>query len=155
MELLQEMINLNEDTTMVNKLVETLNTLEERYIACIDATTQYVTEGELPPAKQQADSRLSASKRGLGLANKLKSGIHKARTMGNMNRARGDVNRVDTLMADMEDLSGKFEAARRGLGLVNKLAAGESKSKHAKRVMGNLNRIRAQLRRVEKQLAIV
>ena len=155
MELLQEMMDLNEDTTMVNNLVETLQQLEERYVTCIEATTHFITEGELPPAKQAADGRLSAAKRGLGLANKLKSGMHKSRIMGNMNKARSEVNKVDQVMADMEDLSGKFQAARRGLGLVNKLAAGESKTKHAKRIMGNLNRIRAQLRRVEKQLAIV
>lgn len=61
---------------------------------------------------------------------------------------------VDQTMKDMEDVSKRFEAARRGLGLVNKLQAGPSKKKHGARVLGNLNRIRGLLRRLEKQLAV-
>jgi len=57
-------------------------------------------------------------------------------------------------MTDVLDrISKQFDAAKKGLGLANKLPKGESRKKHASRIMGNLNTIRAALRRVEKQIA--
>lgn len=47
-----------------------------------------------------------------------------------------------------------FEAARKALGLINKLSAGPTKKAHASRVLGALNKIRAHLRRIEKQISI-
>lgn len=56
---------------------------------------------------------------------------------------------------DMEqqlaELTKRMEAARRGLGLVNKFPAGPQRTEHRKRIMGNLNTIRAMLGRVLKQ----
>ena len=57
------------------------------------------------------------------------------------------------LDTDMAELQQQFAAARKGLGLVNKLSYGPSKLKHTKRVMSNLNKIRAKLRRLEKEMA--
>ena len=54
----------------------------------------------------------------------------------------------------LDEISKRFDAAKRGLGLVNKLSPGASKKKHASRILGNLNRIRGLLRRVENQLAL-
>lgn len=55
---------------------------------------------------------------------------------------------------DMEqqlaELTKRMEAARRGLGLVNKFPAGPARTEHRKRIMGNLNTIRAMLGRVLK-----
>lgn len=51
-----------------------------------------------------------------------------------------------------DEIQKRFEAARKGMSAVNRLAPGEFKSRHAKRVMGNLNRIRAMVKRLEKQL---
>ena len=55
---------------------------------------------------------------------------------------------------DMEqqlaELTKRMEAARRGLGLVNKFPAGPQRTEHRKRIMGNLNTIRAMLGRVLK-----
>lgn len=47
----------------------------------------------------------------------------------------------------------QMEAAKRGLGIVNKLKPGPDRAKHASRVMGNMNRIRAHIKRIEKALA--
>lgn len=49
-------------------------------------------------------------------------------------------------------LSKRFEAAKRGLGIVNRLPAGPVKTEHARRVMSNLNSIRAMLTRVTRNL---
>lgn len=55
---------------------------------------------------------------------------------------------------DMEqqlaELTKRMEAARRGLGLVNKFPAGPQRTEHRRRIMGNLNTIRAMLGRVLK-----
>lgn len=51
----------------------------------------------------------------------------------------------------IQDLEKQLSAAKRGLGLSNKLS-GDAKTKHAKRVMGNLNKIRAQIARLKKQM---
>lgn len=66
----------------------------------------------------------------------------------NLSAVEGD------MMAQMDELSKRFEAAKRGLGLVNKLSPGPTKSKHMSRIMGNLNRIRGMLRQVEKQIVL-
>lgn len=48
----------------------------------------------------------------------------------------------------------QFTAARRALGLVNKLGAGPTKARHASRVLVVLNKIRATIRRIEKQITV-
>lgn len=48
----------------------------------------------------------------------------------------------------------QFSAARRALGLVNKLAPGPTKQRHASRVLAVLNKIRASIRRIEKQITV-
>lgn len=52
------------------------------------------------------------------------------------------------LEGQLAELSKRMEAARRALGLTNKLQAGVPRTMHRKRIMGNLNSIRAQLSRV-------
>lgn len=54
--------------------------------------------------------------------------------------------------AQMAELSKRFDAAKRGLGIVNKLPNGPQKTMHARRVMINLNQIRAMLARVTSAL---
>lgn len=46
----------------------------------------------------------------------------------------------------------RMEAAKKGLGLANKLR-GSTKKNHLSRIMGNMNRIRAQIRRMEQLIA--
>lgn len=65
----------------------------------------------------------------------------------------GAANVDDFLMGQLEEVSQRFEAAKRGLGLVNKLPKGPSRAKHSSRILGNMNRIRGLLRRVEKELS--
>lgn len=55
--------------------------------------------------------------------------------------------------ADVTALEKQIEAARKGLGIVNKLKAGPDKVKHAARVMSNLNKLRAKLKKLKKELA--
>lgn len=57
------------------------------------------------------------------------------------------------LEAELNKLHQQFAAARKGLGLVNKLSYGDTKLKHTKRVMTNLNQIRGALQRLEKRMA--
>lgn len=57
------------------------------------------------------------------------------------------------LAQQLEELSRRFEAAKRGLGLTNKLQPGPQKVENRRRIMGNLNTIRAMLARVVKASA--
>jgi hypothetical protein len=54
------------------------------------------------------------------------------------------------LEQQLGELAKRMEAARRGLGLTNKFPAGPRRMEHRKRIMGNLNTIRAMLGRVLK-----
>lgn len=58
---------------------------------------------------------------------------------------------VKTEGVSIDQLQMMFDAARRGLGLANKLRP-EDKKKHLKRIMSNLNTIRAALKRLIKQM---
>jgi len=60
---------------------------------------------------------------------------------------------MEEVIAGMEQVMQQMDAAKRGLGLVNKLADGPSRTKNRSRIMGNMNRIRANVRRIEKMLA--
>lgn len=62
-------------------------------------------------------------------------------------------NTSASLESELDKINQMFNAARKGLGLVNKLPYGDSKLKHTRRVMGNLNRIRGSLRRLESQMS--
>ncbi len=52
----------------------------------------------------------------------------------------------------LADAIAKLNAAKRGLGLVNKLRPGQDKAKHAIRVMSNLNKLRAAVQQLNKQV---
>lgn len=56
------------------------------------------------------------------------------------------------LEEQLAELTKRFEAAKRGLGLVNKLRVGPERRAQARRVMGNLNKIRAMLGNVVKAM---
>jgi len=81
------------------------------------------------------------------------------REMGSTNRMPPPPGKVapgddlDEILNGMEQVIKQMDAAKRGLGLVNKLGDGASRTKHRSRVMGNMNRIRANVRRIEKMLA--
>ena len=60
---------------------------------------------------------------------------------------------MEEVMASMETVMKQMDAAKRGLGLVNKLSDSPSRTQNRSRVMGNLNRIRANVGRIEKMLA--
>lgn len=53
---------------------------------------------------------------------------------------------VDIENDDLFDLETKMDAAKRGLGLANRLT-GPSKKQHLARILGNLNQIRAAIKR--------
>ncbi len=59
---------------------------------------------------------------------------------------------IEEVLSAMEQVTKQMDAAKRGLGLVNKLPPGESRGTNASRIMGNMNRIRANVRRIEKML---
>ena len=101
MKLLQEMMEITSTPSIDPKYLETqLKELQERYGRCLDVATNIVTESiDVDQVKQQADAKLTAAKRGLGLANKLKDKVskkmHSSRIMGNMNRlARNGLGRA-------------------------------------------------------------
>jgi hypothetical protein len=58
----------------------------------------------------------------------------------------------DDILSHMDEVKTMFTAAVRALGLTNKLQDPESKRRHRSRVMGNLNRIRARLQRIERAI---
>ena len=60
---------------------------------------------------------------------------------------------MGALIQQLDVVMKQFEAAKKGLGLVNKLSPGPSRAKHSSRIMGNMNRIRAGVKRAEKALA--
>jgi len=60
---------------------------------------------------------------------------------------------MDEVIGAMEQVTKQMDAAKRGLGLVNKLGDSPSRTMNRSRIMGNMNRIRANLRRIEKMLA--
>jgi len=60
---------------------------------------------------------------------------------------------MDELMMAMDAVMKQLDAARRGLGLVNKLGDSPSRTTNRSRIMGNLNKIRGNLRRVEKMFS--
>lgn len=55
----------------------------------------------------------------------------------------------DILIA-MDRVMRQMEAARRALGLTNRLEPGPLRKQHRARIMGNMNRIRANLKRIER-----
>lgn len=59
---------------------------------------------------------------------------------------------MEEVLAGMDQVMKQMEAAKRGLGLVNKLGDGPSRTRNRSRIMGNMNRIRANVRRIEKML---
>ena len=60
---------------------------------------------------------------------------------------------MEEIMSAMEQVMQQMEAAKRGLGMVNKLGDSPSRTTNRSRVMGNMNRIRANLGRIEKMLS--
>jgi hypothetical protein len=54
--------------------------------------------------------------------------------------------------AAMQELEKRLAAARKGLGLTNKLPPGESRVLHRRRILTNLNHIRAKFRQLDKIL---
>ena len=62
---------------------------------------------------------------------------------------------MEDIVAAMDTVIRQLEAAKKGLGLVNKLPDSPSRTINRSRVMKNLNRIRGNLRRIEKMLATV
>lgn len=56
------------------------------------------------------------------------------------------------LIAEHQLVRGQIDACKRAIGLCNTLVPSGFRSKHKSRTMGNLNRLRAKLKRIEKQL---
>jgi len=60
---------------------------------------------------------------------------------------------VGDALSALDTVMTQLDAAKRGLGLVNKLGDSPSRTRNRSRVMGNLNKIRGNLRRVEKMIS--
>ena len=58
----------------------------------------------------------------------------------------------ENIMAAMETVVKQMEAAKRAMAIINKMADSPSRTKNRSRVMGNLNRIRGSLQRIEKMM---
>lgn len=56
------------------------------------------------------------------------------------------------IMIAMDRVMRQMEAAKRALGLTNKLEPGPSRKEHRARIMSNMNKIRANLKRIEQML---
>lgn len=61
---------------------------------------------------------------------------------------------VDTSSMNLSQLEKGFDAAKRGLGLANKLKNPADKKKHLSRIMGNLNKLRAALKRIHDAIEV-
>lgn len=57
---------------------------------------------------------------------------------------------ANDLVAAFDEAEKRLGAAKRGLGLVNKLPPGEERSENRRRIMANLNRLRALFDRITK-----
>ena len=69
-----------------------------------------------------------------------------------LNEAVTDLNvPAGDLAAAFDEAAKRLDAARRGLGLVNKLPAGQERTENRRRIMGNLNRLRALVDRITKE----
>lgn len=62
----------------------------------------------------------------------------------------GQMSELDHMLYSTQQ---RFEATRRGLSLANKLPAGPDRTKHLRRIMGHMNRIRAAVTRLERLIA--
>lgn len=69
-------------------------------------------------------------------------------------RSEKDGVEVPNIEAIFGEASKRLEAARRALGLANKLPPGESRTQNKRRIMGNLNRIRDLVYRLQMQLGV-
>jgi hypothetical protein len=58
----------------------------------------------------------------------------------------------EAIMAAMETIVKQMEAAKKGMQILNKMGDSPFRTKNKSRVMGNLNRIRGSLQRVEKMM---
>jgi hypothetical protein len=57
------------------------------------------------------------------------------------------------ISAKLQQAQKRYDAARSGLSIAHRLPDGEEKAMHMKRIFGNMNRLRAEVKRVEKELA--
>lgn len=64
-----------------------------------------------------------------------------------------EAGNMEEVMSAMDQVMKQMEAAKRGLGLVNKLGDSPSRTRNRSRIMSNMNRIRANVRRIEKMLS--
>lgn len=62
--------------------------------------------------------------------------------------------KVDTSSMNLDQLAKGFDAAKRGLGLANKLKNPADKKKHLSRIMGNMNKLRAALKRMHDSIDV-
>lgn len=58
---------------------------------------------------------------------------------------------ITLLALDIRSLQRKIDAAQRGLAIANTFRPSPYKAKHTSRIFGNLNRLRAQLRKLQKK----
>lgn len=61
-------------------------------------------------------------------------------------------NQPEDVVDAMDRVIAQMEAAKRALGITNRLEPGPARKQHRSRIMSNMNRIRANLRRIEKML---
>jgi len=72
----------------------------------------------------------------------------------NIEPIKGEAS-YDELMNLMGDAILKFTAARKGIGIANKLSNPKERQKHRSAIMGNLNRLRGLMARIDKAMAKV
>lgn len=63
-------------------------------------------------------------------------------------------NTNEALKAPLALAQSQLQAAKAAMGLCNTLSDSAFRTKHKSRVMGNLNRLRAQVKRIQKQLGV-
>jgi len=64
----------------------------------------------------------------------------------------GSEANMDEVMSGMETVIKQMSAAKRGLGMINTMSDSPYRTKNRSRIMSNMNKIRANLQRIEKLL---
>lgn len=123
--------------------------LEAEYIALVEEMDSVINQMKmiLEAPMDAATDRLAGEDQPAPMADDMQDG-----QMPAPGKVEGG-NTMDDVMAAMDTVMQQMEAAKRGLGLVNKLADSPARTTNRSRVMGNMNRIRANIRRIEKMLS--
>ncbi len=124
-----------------------------------DIVTTSVEENVMEDMDVISDEELNAEFRDLGP--RLKQIIDIVKNADTIEEWKYDKSQIELspsvkqkIMRELETAVFRYHAARQGLGIANKLKDDPSRMKHKRRVMGNLNALRAFVQKLERILKI-